>query len=119
MTALQADQEFFDALVKADLRVLERLLADDFLIVDVMRGGEASKDMLLAVLGGMLRFLSIQPSEVRVREYGDAAVVNGRTQMKMTFGPDTIEVLSRYTHVYVRRAAEWLFVSAQGTRIVE
>jgi ketosteroid isomerase-like protein len=115
---LAAERTFFTALLTADRAALERLLADDFLLVDVMRGAENSKAALLdAVGGGMVRFESIEPAEARVRLYGDTAVVNGRTQMKMTFAGNAATVQSRYTHVFVKQQGEWRFASAQGTPI--
>jgi len=116
--AIAADRRFFAALMEADVAALDRLLVDDFILVDVMRGGEIRKPDLLAVLGsGLLRFDSIEPADVRIRVYGDAAVINGRTRMRMTFGADTVEVSSRYTHVYVRQEEGWRFAAAQGTQI--
>src|SRR5881409_3883056 len=40
---LAAENQFFAALLAADTAVLRRLLADDFVIVDVLRGGEGTK----------------------------------------------------------------------------
>jgi hypothetical protein len=52
------------------------LLADDFQIVDVMRGRLTSKPELLgAIEAGLVRFRDIQRFEARIRLYGDAAVV--------------------------------------------
>ena len=62
-------------------------------------------------------FRDIERVEARVRLYGDAAVVTGRTRMRMSVGPDEFEVRSRYTHVYVRQTETWRFVSAQGAQI--
>jgi ketosteroid isomerase-like protein len=117
---LAAERQFFASLIAADGPALERLLADDFVLIEVMRGGEVSRQDLVAALGaGQVRFEGIEASEARVRMYGDAAVVTGRTEMRIRFGPDSAAVRSRYTHVFVRQAKEWRFVSAQGTPIAE
>lgn len=116
---LAAEQTFFSSLLAADVATLDALLADDFQIVDVMRGGLTAKAELIGAIGaGLVRFREIEPAETRVRLYGEAAVVTGRTRMRMSFGPDEVEVRSRYTHVYVRLGETWRFVSAQGTQIV-
>jgi hypothetical protein len=94
------------------------LLSADFLLVDVLRGGEVSKpDLLAALAAGQVRFEAIDPVESRVRHYGGAAVVTVRTQMKMRFGEEAVEVCSRYTHVYVSQEGVWRLVSARGTQI--
>jgi hypothetical protein len=37
--------------------------------------------------------------------------------MRIRAGADGMEAASRYTHVFVRAAGQWRFVSAQGTAI--
>lgn len=97
---LAAERRFFAALIAADLEDLDRVLADDFVLIDVMRGDEIPKPALVAVLGsGQLRFLAIEPLESRVRRYPGTAVVTGRTHMSGTFDGTPFTTSSRYTHV--------------------
>ena len=115
---LAAERRFFDALVRGDVRALEEILADDFLLIDVMSGSEVPRAAMLDVLGsGQLKFHSIEPAEARVRRYGAAAVITGRTEMRMSFGDQAIAARSRYTHVFVEQDGRWRMVSAQGTQI--
>ena len=117
-SAAAAEQTFFTALVEADEATLGELLADDFLLVDVMTGSEVSKAALLEVVGGKeLRFKRIERVEHRVREYGMTAVITGRTDMQGRFGNQAFRVQSRYTHVFIDDGARWRMVSAQGTEI--
>jgi ketosteroid isomerase-like protein len=115
---LAAEREFFTALVEARPEALDRVLADDFVLIDVMRGAEVTKAALLAVIGsGQLRFEVIEPAEQRVRLYPATAVVTGRTRMSGRFGGALFAALSRYTHVYVEQQGRWRLVAAQGTPI--
>jgi hypothetical protein len=115
---LAVDSRFFIALVKPDQPELDRLLADDFIIIDVMRGSEIPKSAFVeAVVSRQVTFETIRPAERRVRSYPGTAVVTGRTQMKGRFGDAPFEASSRYTHVYVLLDGEWRMVSAQGTPI--
>src|SRR5215471_16395919 len=101
---LAADKAFFSALLTCAVDTLDRLLLPDFVLVDVMRGAEVPKpDLLAALTGGQVHFERIDVAESRVRLYGDAAVVTGRTLMKIRLGEDSVEVSSRYTHVFVRQ----------------
>jgi ketosteroid isomerase-like protein len=116
---MEADRQFFNALLAADTSTLDALLADDFVLIDVLRGAEVAKnDLIAAVAMGMVRFEKIEAHDARIREYGDTAIVTGWTEMRMSFGGQSAEVRSRYTHVFVRKNGEWRFVSAQGTPIV-
>ena len=115
---LAAERLFFAALVAAALEDLDRVLADDFVLIDVMRGDEIAKAALVAVLGsGQLRFAAIEPVESRVRRYPGTAVVTGRTRMSGTFDGAPFAASSRYTHVYVQQEGRWRLVAAQGTQI--
>src|SRR5262249_16673540 len=64
VAVLSAEQSFFSALVSADTSALEHLLAGDFVIIDVMRGAEFSKnDLVGAIAAGMVRFAEIERGE--------------------------------------------------------
>ena len=115
---LQAEQQFFASLIRADVQRLDSILGDDFLLIDLMTGSEITKSALLAVLGsGQLKVDTIDPLEQRMRTYGETAVVTGRTQMSGRFQENPFTASSRYTHVYVKAQPQWRLVSAQGTQI--
>ena len=112
------EQEFFTALIGSNVETLDRVLTDDFVLIDVMTGSEISKSMLLEVIGaGQLKFEAIDRSEFRVRVYEAVAVVNGRTEMRGAFAGETFSASSRYTHVYIEQHGHWRIVAAQGTPI--
>jgi ketosteroid isomerase-like protein len=116
---LAVDNEFFLALLKADTETLDRILMDDFLLVEVMQGTEITKPVLLsAVASAQIKFHSIDRAEQRVRFYGSTAVITGSTHMKGSVGDNAFAVHSRYTHVCIWELERWRFVSAQGTPIV-
>lgn len=112
------EQEFFTALMEANVAALDRVLSDDFVLIDVMTGSEVSKSMLLdAVGGGALTFEHIDRVAYRVRIYAGAAVVMGQTEMSGSFGGQPFGTSSRYTHVFVADHERWRMVAAQGTQI--
>jgi ketosteroid isomerase-like protein len=115
---LLAEREFFHALTGADTTILDRVLADDFILVDVMSGSEISKSILLdAIATGQLKFETIETLERRLRQYGDMAVIVGATRMRGRFADEPFIAHSRYTHVFARQDGRWRMVSAQGTQI--
>ena len=117
---LAAEGRFFGALLQADGAALRSLLTPDFVLIDVLRGSEIPGPALADVVGsGQLRFEAIERLDSRVRRYGSAAVVTGRTRMRGRYGEQPFGAHSRYTHVYVRRKAGWRLASAQGTSVVE
>ena len=117
-SALPTERKFFASLNRADVQTLDSILAEDFLLIDVMTGSEITKSALLTVLGsGQLKFDGIEQLESRLRTYGKTAVVTGRTQMSGRFDERPFTASSRYTHVYVKDQSHWQLISAQGTQI--
>jgi ketosteroid isomerase-like protein len=117
---LPTEDAFFRALEQGDTTRLGAVLTDDFLIVDVMRGGTAGRaEFIGALSGGDLKFERVDVVERTVRHYGGAAVVVGRTAMSGTFAGHPFTAASRYTHVFVQTPAGWQLASAQGTQITE
>lgn len=118
MRADPPEDRFFAALLAGDGEALGRLLAPDFVLVDVLTGSEIPRDVLVDLVGGgQLVFESVERVNSRLRGYGDAAVVTGETRMAGRFGEQRWTAHSRYTHVYVLAAGGWLLASAQGTPI--
>jgi GNAT superfamily N-acetyltransferase len=117
---LACDESFFTALLAADHDLLAAMLADDFLIIDVLSGQVTHRDELLdAISSGQLRFAEVTryAEERSVRLRASAAVVVGRTRMVMCYQGNEVTAQSRYTHVYVRESGRWHLMSAQGTPV--
>ena len=113
-----AEQEFFAALTEANMEILDAVLADDFVLIDVMTGSEVPKAALLdAISSEQVTFEAIERIEHRVRAYGTAAVIVGRTEMSGRYSGQPFRVSSRYTHVFVDDGGHWRMVAAQGTQI--
>jgi ketosteroid isomerase-like protein len=119
MTVEDVDHRFFTALRAGDVAALAGLLSDDFVLIDVMRGAEVTRDELIAAVGGgQLRFDVIDVVSFRARRYGSVAMISGETRMRGRFGDTEWSAHSRYTHVYADQSQNWRLVSAQGTAIV-
>jgi len=117
---LAAEAEFFAALVQGDSDALEDVLADDFIMVDVLSGSTIEKSLLISAIdSGELEFEEITADEVdrSVRLYGGTAVVIGSTRMNGRYAGTPFAANSRYTHVYVSHSGQWRMASAQGTPI--
>jgi len=115
----EVEQEFFRALVEADQEALDRLLADDFVLIDVLTGSEVSKTALLEIVVACgVRFEEVNRIDFRVRVYGTVAVITGQTEIIGGLNGRRFEIGSRYTHVFEQQRGDWRMVVAQGTQIV-
>jgi hypothetical protein len=63
------------------------------------------------VRSGRMKFLHYTTSDIRVRVYGDAAVVTGRLQRPRALNGNEVSDDSRFTKTYVRKAEKWRVVA--------
>jgi hypothetical protein len=94
-----------------DVETLDRLWASD-LEVDVPGMAPMTKAESLAFARtGRMRFERYETSDVKVRTYGDTAVVTGRLQRTRTVDGRQRDDDWRFTKVYTRQAGVWQVVS--------
>ena len=104
---------------KGDAGALERLWADD-LEVTVPRMPVMSKSEVLGFArSGRMKFQRYQTSDLKVRVYGDAAVVSGRLQRTRTLGDKTVNDDWRFTKLYVRREGRWQVVAFHASEAAQ
>jgi ketosteroid isomerase-like protein len=105
------------ALVKADTAFLERVLAEDFVHYRPKGDVENKAQYLEDRKSSRVHFDSLVADDIKVRFYGDAAVVTYRSTAKGKDQHGTIDEQRRWTRVFVRRDGRWQLVHSQGTTI--
>ncbi len=106
------------AVVSGDLRVFERLLAEDFTHTN-QSGVFRTRDQWLANhKPGQSPYTAYDVDELKIRVYGETAVVTARITPKgRTSKGQPITGRYRYLRVWAKRDGEWRVVAFQGTRI--
>jgi ketosteroid isomerase-like protein len=66
---------------------------------------------------GTMRISELNLSDLKVRVYGDTAVVTSRASIAGTNGQSDISGNYRYTRVYNRRLGQWKIVSFEASRM--
>jgi uncharacterized protein (TIGR02246 family) len=94
-----------------DAEALDRLFSDDLLVTVPGMDPIAKADALGVMRSRRLKFPRYESSDIRIRVYGDAAVVTGRLQRTRTVGDRVLEDDWRFTKMYVRQAASWRVVA--------
>jgi uncharacterized protein (TIGR02246 family) len=94
-----------------DAAALEAIWADDMEVtvpkMPVMTRAQASA----FAHSGRMKFQRYATSEIRVRLYGDAAVVSGRLERTRTLDGKEVSDDWRFTKTYVRQDGKWRVVS--------
>jgi ketosteroid isomerase-like protein len=111
------ESQWLKALIQNDIATVNRLLADDYLGIDPNGTLETKADALAQQRSGTMKITSIEPDNVKVRVYGDTAVVTSRVDVVGRDGDRDVSGKYHYTHVYSRRSGEWKIVSFEASRL--
>lgn len=114
---LAQTQAWCDAIVKGDVPTLEGILAADFIIT----AGDGSLRDKAAELKDLtptadLKTLYFKTDGVRVRIYGNTAVVTGRAYWRINYKGREQDNERRFTSVFVKQNNRWQIVAQQMTR---
>jgi ketosteroid isomerase-like protein len=106
-----------EAMQKADMAVLNRIYADDVVIVNT-RGVHLTKEQRLADFqSGDLKFLSFDQGDYSFHIYGDTVVLNGRANSVVQFHGKVNRVPRKFTLTYIKLNGEWRLVAQNETLI--
>jgi ketosteroid isomerase-like protein len=115
----QLNREFDEAERQRDFAAIERTLADDFIWTtfggSVFNRAETGEHLR----SGDSRYELYQSEDVRVRVYGNTAVVTARLLRRGGNRKRDLSGEFRYTRVYVNQAGSWRMVAYQMTRIAQ
>jgi ketosteroid isomerase-like protein len=114
---LHIEKEWSDALVQRDTTKLDQILADEF--EGIISTGEVwtKETALMLVKTGTLALTSVENSDVKVRVYGDTAIVTGRGLYKGKYKGGDISSDERWSDVFVKKNGRWQCVASQSTGI--
>ena len=105
------------AIVKPDIAFLERVLDRDFVHYRPHGNVENRAQYLEYRKSGRVHFDSLLADEIKVRLYGDTAIVTYRSTAKGKDQDGVIDEKRRWTRVFVRKSGRWQLVESQGTTI--
>jgi ketosteroid isomerase-like protein len=105
------------AVVKGDIPAVEKGTADDYTFVN-SNGQIMDKNQLLSAMkSGDLKLTSDDVSDMKVRIYGNTAVITGKTDVKGTIGGKDASGQDLFTRVMVKKNGAWQTVALQQTKI--
>ena len=111
------EMEWRQAQIDNNLTVIDHLLADDYMGISANGTIETKAQTLAQRKAGTIHITSLELDGLKVRLYGDTAVVTSKAQLQGTNGQSDISGEYRYTRVYNRRLGQWKIVSFEASRI--
>ncbi|SRR6266581_921758 len=121
---MATERAWSDAFLRHDLDRISRILSDDFVGIDG-RGRLSDKAAELEEARGpqgnaaVMVLVGEQLSDVRVRVYGNAAILTAVNTARFRSQDEESTIRYRRTTVYVQRDGRWQCVSFHGSRILE
>ena len=117
---MQVMNERRAAVLQGDVEVYARQTADDYLGIGT-NGRARNKEEVLAGMNGMKssdwKWISINDSDLKVRVYGNTAVVTYLSTTKAMTQGQEVSRQTRFTQVLVKQQGRWRFVSMQQTSV--
>jgi ketosteroid isomerase-like protein len=107
------------ALMSADLAVLARIFAGDYIQYDESGHAFAKQDVLERFRTGAIRYPSIVSTGRKIRVFGNMAVVHGSESDEVEAEGKRFAVRYVYLDVLEKRDGEWKLVASQLARPVE
>jgi ketosteroid isomerase-like protein len=116
---LKLENDFARAVTNNDADAVDGFLSDDWIIVDP-DGSIIDKARFLGVIkSGALSHEMMESADLRVRLYGNTAVVTGLTTTKGKFMGQDFTSCERATDIFVKQNDRWQCVFTQLTRFTK
>ena len=114
---IEIEKGWGEAYLKKDVALLDRILADDYMQTD-SEGNFITRAQDLADLksGAYVETSGVQDN-VKVRVYGDAAVVTGRSTVKAQYKGKDASGQFQWTDTFIRRDGRWQCVASHISKI--
>ncbi|HWW01895.1 MAG TPA: nuclear transport factor 2 family protein [Candidatus Acidoferrum sp.] len=116
---LKIEHSWAAAEVKNDLAAIDKIEADDFIIIDPTGKISTKAEDMANMKSGDLKFESMDLKESKVRLYGEIAIVTGRSNVKGKFKDQDISGTYSFTDVFAKVEGQWRAVSSHITRVME
>jgi ketosteroid isomerase-like protein len=105
------ETDWNEAHLKGDAAVLERLFADDLIVLVPGMRALTKEDSLGMFTSGRMKFNRYETTEITFRVYGTSAITTGRLRRTRVVAGTSVDDDWRFTKVYAYRSGRWSVVS--------
>ena len=112
-TLAELNEAYLESVKMGDVDRFREILADDFLC-SAADGSVLDKTRFLVLTGGPRTLRHLSGSDVRIRLFGDVAIIHAATTYTTMQGLDGH---GRYTDIWAKRDGVWRAVAAHVTRL--
>lgn len=118
-TLMQMERDWSKAYTNKDVKTLDRILAEDWEGVDFTGKHRTKAQAVEELRSGKASAQSFELGPIKVRIFGDIAVVNGSQVEKSSYEDKDTSGEYIWTTVYANRNGYWQAVATQATKVEE
>lgn len=117
-TVTQLERDWYEATIKKDTATIDKIVADDW-VVQTPYGASTKAETIADLKSGSFNMESGTLGDMKVRVFGDVAVVIGSDESKGSYkGKDTSGRWT-WTDVFVKRQGRWQAVASQSAPVIK
>jgi len=105
------------AAVKGDVATLEKQTSDDYTFINLYGQMSDKSQMVSNFKTGRTKITSNEVSDMKVRVYGNTAVITGKADVAGTMAGKDTKGQIMFTRVYVKKGGSWQSVAFQQTLV--
>ncbi len=118
-TVIELDRQRMTAMARQDITALKTLLADELVYTHSSARVDSKQSLIGGMESGTTVYRSVEPSDVKAQDLGDAVVLTGIARIQVTSNGKPNAFSVRFTDVYANRGGRWQMVAWQSTRLPE
>ncbi len=116
---LELESQRMKAMTEADTDTLKKIYADDLTYTHTSAAKDTKQSMIEALETGRLNYTAMDASDVKIRVYGDTAILTGKAKVEVVSGGNALTFGLIFTDVYTKKDGQWQMVAWQSTRLPE
>ena len=113
---IELENQRIAAMIAGDETTLDAVLADDLIYTHSTARVETKAEFIGNVTSGRTRYVSFERHDVKIRDYGDTAVVTGHAKLHVKTGHQDVEFQVRFLDIYRKLNGRWQMVAWQSTK---
>ncbi|HEY6431492.1 MAG TPA: nuclear transport factor 2 family protein [Acetobacteraceae bacterium] len=118
-TVIELDRQRMSAMARQDITALKTLLADELVYTHSSARMDSKQSLIGGMESGTTVYRSVEPSDVKAQDLGDAVVLTGIARIQVTSNGKPNAFSVRFTDVYANKGGRWQMVAWQSTRVPE
>ena len=118
-TVIDLDKKRMQAMAKKDVATLQSVLADDLIYTHSSARLDTKKSLLDNMVSGSTVYTSVEPSDVKAQDLGNAVVLTGVAAISVNSKGKPNSFRVRFTDVYENQNGTWRMITWQSTKIPE